>query len=190
MAEQPSEALDDRQSQAQTFAPVVLRIGELIELAEDVPALFLRNAGAAVDHIDAHFGAATAASHEHTAAWCVTNGIRNEILDDASEQDRVASQPYIRRRDAQLEALLLRERLEFVAHPSEQTVQRKIDRLRRNRAGIEPRYVEQRIEQRVHGLRRRVYAIDETALLDGLRLRQQLRDEQPEGVHRLTKVVA
>jgi hypothetical protein len=35
-----------------------------------------------------------------------------------------------------------------------------------------------------------VYAIDETALLDGLRLRQQLRDEQAQGVHGLTKVVA
>src|SRR5687767_16018095 len=113
MAEQPSEALDDRQSQAQTFAPVVLRIGELIELAEDVPALFLRNAGAAVDHIDAHFGAATAASHEHPAAWCVTNGILNENLDEPSEQDGVASQPYIRRPDEKVEPHRLRERLEF-----------------------------------------------------------------------------
>src|SRR6185503_20779098 len=80
MVEKPGEALDDRQSQPQALAPVVLRIGELIELAEDVFALFHWNAGAAVDHIDANGCAATTASYEYAASRRVANGVRNEIL--------------------------------------------------------------------------------------------------------------
>ena len=153
MVEQPGEPVDDRESQSQTFAAIVLGVSELIELAEDVLTFFLWNARAAVDHINAHGCAATAASYEHATSRRVANGVRNEILNDTFQQHGIASQPYACPRDAQLEAPLLRERLEFVAHPCEQTVQRKIDNFRRDCAGIEARYVEQRVEQRVHCLR-------------------------------------
>src|ERR1700690_1370852 len=58
------------------------------------------------------------------------------------------------------------------------------------RAGVELGDVEERAEQLVHRGKRRLDATDDLTALSGAQLAVQLRDEETQGMERLTQIVA
>ena len=90
MIEQSRQPLDDRQSQAQAFAPVPLRILELVKLAEDLGMALRRNPPAGVPDLDAYRFAPAPASEHYTAPVGVAHGVCQEVADDSGEERRVA----------------------------------------------------------------------------------------------------
>ena len=77
MAEQFAQALHDREPQAQPAMAVALL--DAVELAEDVAALLLRNAGTTVADIDPQQVAAAAASDHDAARRRIAHRVGDEI---------------------------------------------------------------------------------------------------------------
>src|SRR5258706_12077163 len=108
MLEQPAQAIDDGKAESEAAAACAVGIAELAEFAEDILPLIVGNADAGVPHLDAQRLAAPPAADQDAAAIGITNGVGDEIEEDAPEQDAVALDPVPARQHPQAEPLLAR----------------------------------------------------------------------------------
>ena len=189
-AEQGGEPRHDRQAEAETLAPVALRIADLEEFVEHPRLVDRRDADAAVAHLDADAGAVPACRQQHAAT-------ARAGLDRVVEQPRqqagehagigVCGQGAGTRMQGHAGAsgdVRLRRQ-----HLGEQLLQRAWRGLRLQRAGIELRHQQQAVEdvgEGVHvGLQLR-----KLARLGGQGMPPQSFQRQVHRLQRLAQVVA
>ncbi len=154
VTQEVGEPLDDGQSQAQTLAPVTLRILQLRELPENLLVAIPGNAPAAVPDLDANAVAAAAAAQHHAAPVCVADCIGQEIPDDPREQRGVAADVDGRLHHDQRQPLLPGNRCVLEAQSVEDAGQRDGRDMRLHDPRVEPRDVQKRVEQVFHGVHR------------------------------------
>ena len=109
----------------EALGAVAFGVIELDELLEDGLLGFRRDAGAVVADFDAHLPAAFAAGQQDGAAGGVAQGVADEVVQDAFEQQRVALDPQAG--GAQAQALAAQAGFAAVVHldPFEQRLQRE-----------------------------------------------------------------
>src|SRR6516162_2392957 len=93
MVEQPPQPVNNGKPETKTRAPVAARCVKAIELAEDVLLLILRNPGSGIPNLDTQIDTPLAATDDHAATASVAYRIRNQIENDALQQDEVAAYP-------------------------------------------------------------------------------------------------
>src|SRR6516162_10253186 len=93
MVEQLAQPVNNGKPETKTGAPVVTRCAKAIELAEDVLLLILRNPRSAIPNLDTQVDTPLAATDDHAATASVAYRIRNQIENDALQQDEVAAHP-------------------------------------------------------------------------------------------------
>src|SRR5262249_16302576 len=134
--EQAAEAVDDREPEAETAAPVAIGIRNLVELVEDVLLVILGNTRAGVPHFDPKPLAAPPATDQDASARGVADSIGHEIEHDALEQQAVAAHPRLRRDDPQRQSLVPRRLRERPLDLAEQIRDREIADLGCENAGV------------------------------------------------------
>ena len=90
MIEKPAKAGNDGKSKAQS-APSLLRATELMELVEDTDVLVLRNAGAAVAHVDSQLTTTPAAADDQSATRRIIHRVGRQIQENPLKQDGIAA---------------------------------------------------------------------------------------------------
>ena len=93
MVEQPAQPVNNGKPKTKTGAPVATRCAKAIELAEDVLLLILRNPRSGIPNLDTQVDTPLAATDDHAATAGVAYCIRNQIKNDALQQDEVAAYP-------------------------------------------------------------------------------------------------
>ena len=91
MIQQFDQAFDDRQSEAEPFSAVSLRIFELTKLLKYLPMLVFRNSASGIPHFDSHCVSASARTENDASAICVANCVGNKVSHDAFKQDGIAT---------------------------------------------------------------------------------------------------
>src|SRR5215470_10112007 len=89
MVEQPAQPVNNGKPETKTGT----RCAKAIELTEDVLLLVLRNPRSGVANLDAQIVTPVAATDDHAATAGVAYRIRNQIENDALQQDEVAAYP-------------------------------------------------------------------------------------------------
>src|SRR5215475_11716111 len=89
MVEQLAQPVNNGEPETKTGT----RCGKSIELAEDVLLLVLRNSRSGVPNLDAQIDTPVAATNDHAAPAGIAYRIRNQIENDALQQDEVAAYP-------------------------------------------------------------------------------------------------
>ncbi len=87
MAEQPTDAVDDRQAKA---GAALLAVVQAAELLEDLALQRIGNAGALVVHFDPQQAFAATAAEQHAATFAVAQCVGQEVLQDAAQQRFIA----------------------------------------------------------------------------------------------------
>src|SRR5437868_13810082 len=106
MIQQSAQAVDDGEAQSQSVALPAPDRFDLIEFAEDVALLILRNTDSAVADVDAQAVSGAPAADDDTAGRCVTDRVGDKIEQDAFEQNGIAENTEPARQHAQVESLL------------------------------------------------------------------------------------
>ena len=127
MAEKFAQALDDREAQAQTLAPLAGGVVHLMVFFEDRLQFRLRDADPGVPDLDAQFALASAAPDEHPAALGIFQRVRDQIADHLLEQTPIAPNGEAARDHAQREAGRLRVISQFFPQTVEQLIHREVD---------------------------------------------------------------
>src|SRR5258708_2750221 len=193
MVEQAAQAIDDCKAEAKpTTKPsaVMLSIVTPVELAEYLLALVIRNARPCIPDFDAQISAALATADQNTPAGGVPDRVGGEIEKDLLQEHEVSANPCVRWNDSKIQSGLLCGAGKGRPKPIKQPRHGKLGNVRRQRAGIEPGNVEQRLEQLVHHGDRGIDALDDPLPLGGGRCGAKLRNEQPQGMQRLPQIVA
>src|SRR4029453_3894827 len=89
MAEQPAQPVNNGKPETKTGT----RCAKAIELTENVLLLVLRNPRSGIPNLDTQVDTPRAATADHAAPAGVAYGIRNQIENDALQQDEVAAYP-------------------------------------------------------------------------------------------------
>src|SRR6266436_7228435 len=189
MTEQATQAIDDGEAEAKpTTKPsaVMLLIAKPIELAEYHLALIIRNAWPRIPDFDAQISAAFATADQNASAGNVPHRVGHQIEKDLLQKHEVTAHPRVIWNDAKVQSGLLCGPGEGRLDPIEQLGHRKFGNARRQRAGIKPGNIEQRLEQLVHHSDRSIDVLDEPLPLGGGHCGAKLRDEQPQGMQRLS----
>jgi hypothetical protein len=119
MAQHAGESADDGKPQSDT--PGVARAGlAATKLDEDRFALGFRNTGPGVVHLDANRLIPDAASHQHGAAWRISQRIDQQILQDPPQHQRIGMDETGRRDDFECQLSFCRDRAEFLHQRLEQ----------------------------------------------------------------------
>ena len=190
MAKQPGRALHDGQSQPQALAAVAFGVAQLMEFPEDAFLLMQGYARAAVPDLHAQRVAVAAAADQHAAALGVMDGVVDQVAQDAVQQRRVRRDRGRERAHAQAQRFCLRLRRELVMQAIEHVGDRHRLHLRTHHARVQPREVEQAIEQAAQRLHRARDAVHQLSALRGQRMPLQHADEQAQRMHGLAQVVA
>ena len=163
---------------------------EPAELVEDRALVLLRNARPRVPDLDLCEVAASPAADEHATALRVAQRIRDEVLQDATQQHAIAPDTAPRAREAQPQAAPCRQRNELPLEVLERLRNREVGNVGAHRAAFEPGDVEHVVEHLLGCAHRAVDALGD--LGDGgiVRALAQRRGEEPRGVQRLQQVVA
>src|SRR5215475_15625001 len=93
MVEQTAQPVNNGKPETKPGSPVATRRAEAIELAEDVLLLILRNPSTGIPNLDTQVDTPLAATDDHAANAGVAYRIRNQIENDALQQDEVAAYP-------------------------------------------------------------------------------------------------
>src|SRR6266436_3777111 len=93
MVEQPAQPVNNGKPKTKTGAPAATGCVKAIELAKDVLLLILRNPRSGIPNLDTQVDTPLAATDDHTATAGVAYGIRNQIENEALQQDEVAAYP-------------------------------------------------------------------------------------------------
>src|SRR6266446_7017515 len=101
MVEQPTQPVNNGEPKPKAGAAVATRCTKAIELAEDVLLLILRNPTSGIPNLDTQVDAPFAATDDHAATAGIAHCIRNQIENDALQQDEVAAYPGAAENDPQ-----------------------------------------------------------------------------------------
>src|SRR5262249_40360755 len=93
MVEQLAQPVNNGKPETKTRAHVATRCAKAIELAEDVLLLVLRNPRSGIPNRHAQTDSPLAATDDQAATGGVAYSIRNQIENDALQQDEVAAYP-------------------------------------------------------------------------------------------------
>ena len=99
-------------AETETVPTVALRIADLVELVEHRGPMLRRDADAGVANVDTQHAAAPPAADQHPTRLGVAQRIRDQIVQDARENRRIAPHEGAGGDDAQADALLGRGRPE------------------------------------------------------------------------------
>src|SRR6516164_3064932 len=176
MVKQPAQPVNNGKPETEAGAPVTLGV-EAIELAEDALLLILRNPRSGIPNLDTQVDTPLAATDDHAATAGVAYGIRNQIENDALQQDEVAAYPGAAGNDPQRQPFFPRGSCEGRIDSVEQFRNRKFSYARSEHAGVELGDVQERVEQLVHCGKCRIDASDNPPALIGAHLTVQLRHE-------------
>ena len=188
-AKHASDALDDRQSEAEAARDAGALV-EAVELLEHGAPLRLRDADAGVADIDAQARAAAPAADQHAARWRIFDRVRNQVLQQAPQQAPVGAHREPSRARRRGRDLSRAPAARIPLRAAHQFVDAEIGHFRLHRAGIEPRNVEQRGEYLLDRFERGVDVADELGVLAGALALDQAGDVEPCGIERLQDVVA
>ena len=162
--EHAGDAFDDRKAKADA-ARDARALVEAVELLEYGAPLCLRDADAGIADIDAQPRAAAPATDQHAARWRIFDRVRNEVLQQAPQQAPVRAHRERARHEDERQPLLARQRRKFHFQPLQQFVDAEIGDFRLHRAGVEPRNIQQRGEDLLHRLERRVDILHQFSVL-------------------------
>ena len=107
MLQQRAQSIDDRQAESQPLAALVPVRLDPVELGENISPLILGNANAGIANVDAQAALQVTAPYDDAADARIANGIRNEIEEDALQENGIALHPGRAWYDAKMQALLL-----------------------------------------------------------------------------------
>jgi hypothetical protein len=193
VAEQPRDALGDRQSQAEPLPAAV----EPAEFLEDGRLVGLGDARAGVAHLDAQPRAVAPAAEHDAPVRGVAHRVGQEVLQRAPQQLRVAAHPGLRGHVIQAQPLVPGQHAELGGEVLQHVVHAERLHVGREAAGVEARDVEQAGQQAFRRRQRAVDVADRAAMAGrgGVArcLREVLRQrvgEQVRGVERSGEVVA
>src|SRR5262249_3314654 len=147
VVEQPRDAAHGGEAQAEPAAAIARWIVELVELLEDALVLLGWNAYAAVPYLYACDAPALAPRDDDAAALRVTQCGRDQVRQHAEQQRRVRHQHRVRATYRQLQSLVLRGHGERGAQAIEDRIDRDDLALHLDLARVEPRDVEQIVEE-------------------------------------------
>lgn len=103
MIEQRGEPPDNREAEPEPAKEIARRIADLVVLLEDRLDLGRRHTDPVVPYLDSESVAAPPATEQNLAGPGVLQRVGDQILDDAAEQRRVASDMPARGQDTQLD---------------------------------------------------------------------------------------
>ena len=119
-------------------------------------------------HLDPQHPAVAAAAHQHPALPGVFDGVRHEVLQHAAQELAVRVEGEAAGHHGELQPLLARRRAEFQRQRLQDFVDAEGRGVRLHRARIQPRNVEQRRQDFLHGLERGINVAHELAVLRAL----------------------
>src|SRR5258706_6061492 len=193
MMEQATQAINDGEAEAgPTTKPsaVMLRIAAPVELAEYLFMLIIWNAGPRIPDFDPQISAALASADQNTAAGGVPDRVGHQIEKDLLQEHEVTANPCVSWNNSKVQAAVPCGACERRLDPLEQLGHGKFGDVRSQRAGVEPGNIEERLEQLIHHGDRGIDALNESLPLGGGRGGAKLRNEQPQGMQRLSQIVA
>ena len=149
----------------------------------------LRDSLAGIPDLDPRHSLPAAACDQYAAAAGVAHGIADQVEQNALDKLRVAVRPDRCRSHPESQAHLFCQRREIAGQAIEQGAEGKVAHLRNHLAFIQPRNVEDGVQQILQRVYRRLDMGDQYRFeLGGLRARQS-ENEQPERMQRLSQVV-
>jgi len=188
--EKAAGPFDDRQAEADTGAEA--QVFGAREFLEDPGLVLLGNADAGVPDLEHDVPAAAPAADEDAAAgFGILDGVHDEVLDGTQEIDRIRAHEERRGHDVQRHGLAGRKQHLVGPHALHDGAEAHV--ARRDRIGIgalQPRDVQQRVQQLFRGRERALQPIDHGPELGVLRGFLQGGDQQLRRVDRLQQVVA
>ncbi len=190
MPEQLCRAAHDGQAQPQALGAVALRIVELDELFEDVAQPARLDADAGIAHFEHHRVLASPRRHQHAAAPGISQRVADQVVEHAREHDFVAAHPRVRCAHAQRQRARLRGGREVPLDARQEGVDGQGLQACLFDAGVQPRDVEDGLEQRFHGLGGLVDALDDVVQALAAGALGQQADQQGHRVQRLAQVMA
>ena len=144
--------------------------------------------GAGVEHPDAHEAPAPAADHD-ASGLRERDRVRDEIAQDAFEQDRIGEDVERAWPDGHPDPLLARRGVMIGGDPFQHRLDGEGGEAPFDDAGVEPRDVQKRREQRVHRIDGAVDVFENPFGLGIEIVMAEGTDEHAEGMDRLTKIV-
>lgn len=191
MLQERGYAPHDGEPQAQAAVGIAAARGAyLVELLEDARLQRRGDADAGVDHIDRDVGPARPGADQDAPALGVADGVGHEIAHHTLEQRRIAADGEPARHHAQVESLARGLRTQLLGDLGQQRRDGHARHARRQRAGLEPRKVEQLLELRLERGQAPLDAAHQRSPRDVGRARRERGDIQAERVQRLPQVVA
>ena len=184
------DAVDDGEAEPEAGRRLLIFGAASFELLEDELQLILRNADAGVPDFHDDAAAAPAAAQQHFPAARVAQGVRQEVLQDAAEKRRVCHDNGVRRCDSQLQPALCGDGLKRSGDARQQRMDVHGSQLRAQRAGIQLRDVEQRLQQLIDHAERLVQLIQQRCGFAGVTPFAESAGEDARYVQWLQQVVA
>ena len=142
--QQIDKAPNDRKSEPQAFGAIPFRIAQLIIFLEYPVLLIGRDAWSGVQNLNGNRRTSSPAADENASVVRIADGIRDEIAQDALQQDRIAIDDRGGWRPNQRQPLGSSFCLMIPAYPFKQSSHRKGLPVDLDGTGIELRDVEQR----------------------------------------------
>src|SRR3989344_551430 len=146
MVQYATQAIGNRQAQAEALFGAGLVAVQAFELLKNHLLFILRNAGAAIPDFQAQLALVSAYTQQH---WTVgiAESIRQKVLQNPAQQLDVTVHAQMTAAQAEAQALFLGERLEFGAEGVEQFVEHERLALRVDLAVFQARDVQQVADQ-------------------------------------------
>ena len=151
---------------------------QLHELLEHLPVPRWLDADAGVDHPQHHSASARPQRHQQTSAIRIAHRIDDQVAHDTLQEHRIGHNMGVGQVAAQRKALLGGNRRLFRAKAFQQEPHIARPRIRDHHAGVEPRNIEQRVEQCAHGANSGVDAVDHVVRARPRRFLAQRADEE------------
>src|SRR5262245_14642932 len=169
---------------------ILLDRPEAVKLSENALLLILRNANPGIPDFDTQEIRAATAADDNPTLERVAQSVGHQIEEDPFEQDKVAADPGRVGYDPQAQPSLSRHCRKRHPDPLQQLSDREFRNGWCKNASVELGNIQQRIEQLVHRPGGNIDLLDEAGLFGWIILVVQLRDEQVQGMERLSEVMA
>lgn len=135
-----------------------------VELVEDLPHVMLGNAGAGIPHLQFHFIAALAHRQHDAPLPRVAQRIGKKVLQHPAQQASVAAYPGGTREQIQAQPASGRNRCVLRGQLAHQRTDIEFADHRMQAAGIQPRHIQQAVQQLLGRAQRRIHAFGQIAV--------------------------
>src|SRR6185437_11715263 len=125
MVEHRGDALDDCEAEAKPFFDIRLLGLEAVKFPEDVAEILFRNADPGIPDLDPQHRAAPTAANQDSAPPRIADRVRKKILQDATQQGRIASHARLRSAHLEGKTALAGDRVEFLGEGRQYLVDAK-----------------------------------------------------------------